>query len=68
MDSNYLDNFYGSSSANVVTGIIFFTLIIVKRKCSQSTCSSHTRCCKCKIKDEGEESITEGRNEGEELV
>ena len=44
MESEFLNQFAGSSSANVVTLLVLAMIYICKRKCEHSKCKIHNAC------------------------
>ena len=44
MESEFLNQFAGSSSANVVTLLVLSLIYICKRKCQHSKCKIHNSC------------------------
>ena len=63
-DYEFMKQFSGSASANLVTGIVFIVIYIIKNKCKKSTCTSHAFCCDITVNDEEENDPEggEGRN------
>ena len=49
-------NFTSSIGANLVTGIFFVLMWVLKNKCKHSTCDTHSGCIDCHVDDEFSES------------
>ena len=47
-DNQFLQQFGGSATANVVSAIVFILYKFIEGRCKHSSCSSDTKFCKCK--------------------
>ena len=64
-DSQFLDNFKGSTVANVVSAGVFLIFYIVREKCKHSKCEGNSFCCRFKCKDD-EDRDEGGSEQGED--
>jgi len=67
-DSQFLDNFKGSTVANVVSAGVFLIFYIVREKCKHSKCEGNSFCCrfKCKDDEDGDEGSPTRSEQGED--
>lgn len=60
----FLTNVQGSAAANLMTGIFFLIIWVLKNKCKHSKCKSHTGCFTCSVKEDDDESCLEKGQRG----
>ena len=46
------ENFTSNIGANLITGIFFILMWILKNKCKHSSCDTHSYCCDCHVDDD----------------
>lgn len=56
MENEFIKQFAGSGSANIVTLILLSIGWFVKNKCKHVKCKGHSYCCDCSIKDDYDEN------------
>ena len=56
MENEFIKQFAGSGSANMVTLLILAIGWFVKNKCKHLKCKGHSYCCDCSIKDDYDEN------------
>ena len=58
-NNEFMKQLSGSGVANLLTIFALLVVWIVKNKCKHSQCESDTSCCKCKVKEDSDDSIRE---------
>ena len=59
-NGEFMKQLGGSGVANLLTAALFALIWIIKNKFRHSECQGSSFCCTCKVKDDAENSGTEG--------